>query len=135
MDKKQCKYCKQYIDIDEHICPYCSSKLEPSKNKNITIIIGIVLTILWAIGNIVLLYALQSYPSIIQAKDKDGIYEYMFSDFLNLILMPIAYVIIPYIISLVKKQHKTVCIIGMIIISILACCFVGYCTHLFSLYR
>ena len=135
MNEKQCPYCKQYINDEQEICPYCSSKLKKDKYKYLLLILGLVLSIIWLVINILILYVLKIYPDFLTAKDIDGMYKFLFSDYLALCLPPIAYFSIPYIIAIVQNKQRLWNITGIITNIISVCCVIAHAKYLFDLYR
>ena len=135
MNEKQCPYCKKYIKEEQEICPYCSSKLKKVKYKYLLLILGYVLSIVWIATNIAILYLIKTYPDFLTYKDNDGMYKFLFSDYLQLCLTPMVYFIVPYIIAIVQNKQRIWNITGIIVNIIAGCCFIAYAKYLFDLYR
>ena len=135
MNDKQCPYCKKYIEEEQEICPYCSSKLKKDKYKYLLPILGSVLSIIWIVINILILYLLKTYPDFLTEKDSDGMYQFLFSDYMQLCLAPMIYFIVPYIIAIVQNKQRIWSITGIIVNIMLGCCFIAHAKYLFDLYR
>lgn len=135
MNDKQCPYCKKYIEEEQEICPYCSSKLKKDKHKYLLLILGFILSIVWIAINIVFLYGLKTHPNFLTAKDSEGMYNFLFSDYMQLCFVPMIYFIVPYIIAIVQNKQRIWNIIGIVLNIIIGCCFIVYAKDLFDLYR
>ena len=134
---KKCPYCLQYIQEDSHICPYCDSKLSDKiKNKSAILFpLGCYLSLLWFLGNIVILLLFTKFPSFITFKDKDGMYQFFVSDYAQLCFMPLVYTCIPFIISIIKDINRSKAIAFIVFDIFLALCCIGYCSYLFNSVR
>ena len=135
MNNIQCPYCKKHIEEENEICPYCSSKLKKDKHKYLLLILGAILSIVWIAINIGILYILKTHPNLLTAKDSDGMYHFLFSDYMHLCLAPMIYFIVPYIIAIVQNKQRNWSIVGIILNIIFGCCFIVHAKDLFDLYR
>ena len=135
--QKKCPYCIQDIPEEAKICPYCESKLKNKTKvkKSILFPLGCYLSLLWCFGNLVILLLLTKFPNILQYEDKDGFHNIFVSDYAQICLIPLVYMCIPLIISLVKNINKSKCVTIIVINIFLAMCFIGYFAHLLNVVR
>ena len=104
MEEIKCPYCKQLISPEAKICPYCTSKLQKKDISMVALIIGIIISIIWIIGNIGALTAFNVYPEILKITDKHGTPVFDELNYLSLCFQGLIYSSIAYIIPLVKKE-------------------------------
>ena len=135
--QKKCPYCIQDIPVEAKICPYCESKLKNKTKvkKSILFPLGCYLSLLWCFGNIVILLLITKFPFLITYKDKDGFYQFFVSDYAQLCFIPLVYMCIPFVISILKNVQRSNCISMLILDVFLALCCIGYCSHLFDTVR
>ena len=135
---KKCPYCIQEIPEDANVCPYCDSKLitenKPQK-KSFIFALGCYLSILWFLGNILILIFLTNFPEFLAYNEKSFEKNIFVSDYARICAIPLVYMSIPFIISITKNINREKCIAAIVVNVFFALCFIGYCTHLMSAVR
>ena len=111
----QCPYCKQNIKAYEEICPFCTTKLSKTDYMKYANIIGIVLSIIWAIFSALFLLLFWKFPEILNYKDKNGDSENVMSTYIAGCLRYGIIVTIPFLIAAINKHKQKVAITAIAI--------------------
>lgn len=135
---KKCPYCIQEIPEDSKVCPYCDTKLtsdNKKQKKSIMFALGCYLSVLWCLGNILILLLLTKFPEFLAYDEKSPLNNFFVSDYAQICTIPLVYMSIPFIISIIKNINKSKCITVLICNIFIALCFIGYCSHLINSVR
>ena len=126
----QCPYCRQTIKVYDEICPQCSSILHEKEYPKALIIAGFLINLLWILGNILGLYFLAKFPQLFTIdKSVD-----LLVNLGEITTGSLIFVVIPYIIAIIRKYKVKFAIAGLITNFLLAiifilCLAILYVTH------
>jgi len=130
----KCQFCKEEIKVYDTVCPHCTTELTKPKEPKYLFPIGYLLTALWLVVNIILLYLVKACPAILEIKDKYDTYAFGPGEYGQIVLQCLVVTIVPYIIALVKAYRRSHAVICLITNCICAIIFIVCFVHFRSIY-
>ena len=125
-----CPYCKQEIDDTDKKCPFCTTNLVKSDYKKFLLPLGVGISIIWAVFNVVVLFVLRHFLKFLTLKNEEGFLVFSIAEYITLCIQPLIFAFIPYIIGIINKYKVKACVIGITICVILVIIFISYFIYL-----
>lgn len=130
MSRKICPYCRQEIDEKETKCPFCTTTLVKKDYSKLLVTLSMIFYLFWVLGNTLCFKLFGAYPAILRMKDKEGCLLFSLTEYITFCIQPVIAVIIPCIITIIKKVRKKEAIICICVSILTVIIFIPCFIHL-----
>lgn len=128
MSSKICPFCRQEIDEKETKCPFCTTTLAKKDYSKLLVTLSMIFYLFWVLENTLCFKLFGVFPEILRMKDKDGCLIFSLAEYISFCIQPVIAVMIPLIITIIKKVRIREAIIGLCVcvvtVMILIPCFI-----------
>lgn len=128
MSNKICPFCRQEIDESETKCPFCTTALVKKDFSKFLVTLSMIFYLFWVLENTLCFKLIDAFPEILRMKDKDDCLIFALAEYISICIQPVIAVVIPLIITIIKKVRIREAIIGLCVcvltVMILIPCFI-----------